>query len=101
VLVNGRVGRHARVHVGDRDKNPDLSVARWHGHRELIEVARVVVVDRAPEQIALIANRPVDRVSVDVRLARLRLCSRREVGLEAVVFHRSAGERFEPAAMRC
>ena len=29
-------------------KNPDLSVARWNGHGELIEVARVVIVDRAP-----------------------------------------------------
>jgi len=47
----------------------------------------------------LVANRPVDRAAVDARLVRLRLCPRREVGLETVVVHCPASDGFEPAAM--
>src|SRR5262249_646966 len=57
--VDGRALLHDRVDVGDGDE--DLHVAAGHllGDGQLIEVLRVVVVDRAPEKRREVADRRV------------------------------------------
>src|SRR5207245_11058957 len=94
VRVGRRPLRHAGVHVRDGHKHP-RGAARVHGDGELVEVARVVVVDRAPEQIARVANRAIAAVGLAGRRLRLRARGRRELGLEAALDHRAAGDLTE------
>ena len=46
--IDGRVLLHQRVDVGDGDEDAHAAVAGVLGPGELVEIARVVVVDRAP-----------------------------------------------------
>ena len=57
VLVDGGVALHERVDVGDGDEDLHAAPlgAGWLRDRELIQVARVVVVDRTPGEVAEIA----------------------------------------------
>ncbi len=47
-----------RVDVGHRDEDLHRAALGRHRDRELIEIARIVVVDRGPEQAAKVAERP-------------------------------------------
>ena len=86
--------RHAGIDVGDRHAHERRAVAAGFGGAELIEIARVVVVDRAPEQAGEVAQIAVDRRRVR-NLLCLRQRRRREVGLEAALVHGAAGDRTE------
>ncbi len=55
VVVDGGTLADDRIHVGDRDQDLDGAAGQALGDGELIEVPRVVVVDRAPEKIAQVA----------------------------------------------
>ena len=56
VVVDGGVLPDERVDVGDGDEDPHRAAGQRLGDRELVEVARIVVVDRCPRQTAQIAN---------------------------------------------
>jgi hypothetical protein len=60
MTVDGAAGLHERIDVGDRHEDLHRAVRGRLGHRELIEIARVVVVDRRPQALAQIAD-PVPR----------------------------------------
>jgi hypothetical protein len=99
VRVDRRVLLDERVHVGDRDPQPRARAVEPLGDRELVEVAGVVVVDRAPGERAQVADagaggvgRAADAVELGERVAR-------EVGLEALLAHRAAGDRLQVVAV--
>src|ERR1019366_6000751 len=46
-----------RVDVGHRDEKLNRTALGWHRDRELVEIARIVVVDRCPEQATKVAER--------------------------------------------
>ena len=48
-----------RVDVGDRDEDLHRAVGERLGDGELVEVARIVVVDRGPQQLAQVADRRI------------------------------------------
>jgi hypothetical protein len=48
--VERRPLRHQRIHVGDAEPHPKGAIRELLGHLHLVEVARLGVVDRAPEQ---------------------------------------------------
>ena len=87
MTVDGRVLPHQRVHVRNRNENPDLPAGERLGNRDLVEVAGVVIVDGCPEpfpQVAQVAGcigRPVDGRQLSQR-------SRRKVGLQTALNHR-------------
>ena len=71
----------------------DVAAAEFLGNGELIEIARVVVVDRAPDQVAEIAasvvtGRPAER-------GDLRFGGTRKVGFEATIAHRLARDLLQ------
>ena len=61
VAVDRGVLSYQRVDVGDGDKDFHRTARHGFGDRKLIEIARIVVVDRRPEQAAQIANRGAGR----------------------------------------
>jgi hypothetical protein len=60
MTVDGGAGLHERIDVRDCHEDLHRAVRGRLGHRELIEIARVVVVDRRPQALAQIAD-PVPR----------------------------------------
>jgi hypothetical protein len=91
VLVDRRALGHHRIDIGHGDEDLDRAVGQGLAGGELIEVARVVVVDRTPgqrgqiEQACMrIAPRPVDR-------GQLAGHRRGELGLEPALGHRFSG----------
>ena len=91
VGVQGGAGVHGTADVGDRHEDPRPPVAGVLRHRELVEVERVVVVDRAPEEVAQVGGLPVRR-RLRREGARLGQRRRREVRLEAELDHGGAGD---------
>ena len=77
VLVDGRTLGDPGVDVRDRDQDPDAAIVERLRHRELVEVAGVVVVDRGPEEAPQVAD-PVagDAVAGRRTSARPRLSPR-------------------------
>ncbi len=99
MVVDGGTLVDDRIHVGDRDQDLDGAAGQALGDGELIEVPRVVVVDRAPEKIAQVApplraraRRPRDPVE-------LLLDTRRELRLEPPLHHRAAGDLLKVGAV--
>ena len=105
VLIHRRVARDERVHVGDGDKHLRLAVGRGLGDRQLIEVARVVIVDGAPQQLPQVQD--IGRWALGFGLWALLfegrdLFQRRggKVGLEAAVAHRLVSNLLEKCTGR-
>ena len=100
MVVDGGARRHERVDVGHRDEDLDRSVAHRRRDGELIEIPGVVVVDRAPEEVAKIADRGA---GVGRRLRDgLGLLERggREVREEPALAHRSVRDVSQAVAIR-
>jgi hypothetical protein len=76
-----------RVDVGDRDQDARGPVAVRNRYRQLVEVARVVVVDRRPEQMAQIAHGSVGRGRGARDRVRLALRRSRKVRLQPALEH--------------
>ena len=100
VVVDGRAALDYRVDVGHGDETAHFPAAQVFGDGELVEIARVVVVDRAPEEVAHVAHaaavvrgRTVDGVGLFLRGVG-------EVGGEAALEHGLPGEVVEQIAMR-
>jgi hypothetical protein len=102
VLVDRRAFLDERIHVGNRDQ--DLrGVAERFRDRELIEILRVVVVDRRPQPIAQVAHAlGVAGCGVGCVADRLGFGDRggREVRLQAVLEHRAAGDAGQVVTVR-
>jgi len=87
VAVYGRVLLDDPVDVRHRYEDLDRPIAKRFGDRELIEIPRVVIVDRGPEQVAEVAKAGLGCS----RVPRDRRCLRpdfgREVRNQAVLEH--------------
>ncbi len=95
MAVDGGAELDGGIDVGDRDQDLHLSVGLRLRDRELIEVARVVVVDRGPEEAPQIADgraRFGDSLREGVRL---REDLRREVRQQTALDHRPTGDALE------
>src|SRR5258705_12763199 len=93
MLIDGGVALDERVDVSDRDQQLHLAGGARLRNGQLIEVTRVVVVDRAPGQTTEIAA-PVRRRGA-LQPRNLQLRGLREVRFEAAVAHRLAGDLLE------
>ena len=56
MAVDGGARPHDRIDIGNGHANPYPASRRWLSHRELVEVPGIVVVDRAPEKVAQVAD---------------------------------------------
>jgi hypothetical protein len=56
VIVDGRPAMHQRIDIRNRDEHPDRASGSRLGNRQLIEIARVVVIYRAPQKVAQISD---------------------------------------------
>ena len=92
MIVDRRAALHERVHVRNGDEDANFAVAGVLRDRELIEIARVVVVDRAPQQLAHVARIILGRL---VDRGELFLDGGPEVRRETLVAHRLVGNRSE------
>ena len=54
--VYGRAFGNGPIHIGDADQDADAAVAQVLGEFDLVEIARRVVIDGGPEQLAQIAH---------------------------------------------
>ena len=91
--VNRRPLADERVHVGDGDLDPRRAVGQAFRDLELIEVARRLVVDGRPGQLAQVADALAGADGRRVRLQRGDLAQDllREFGLEAMRAHGVGG----------
>ena len=92
VLVHGCTVRHERVDIGDGHADA-RAPRRSFRDRELVEVTRVVVVDRTPGEVTQVGQRPVVHGTVEPR--DLRQHVRRELGFEAALPHRDARQSHQ------
>ena len=98
--VDRRAFRRGHVHVGDCHEHADTVAGQRLGDRQLIEIARVVVIDRTPLPILEIAHR-LGRCGWRIA-KRSGLCDRirRKVRLEAAFAHRGSRECSEALVLR-
>ena len=97
VTVDRIALRHEGVDVCDCHQHPRRRAAVTVADFELIQIARLVVVDGRPRQIAQVSH-AVRRGGA--RGARFGQGSRWEVGLEPVLLHRAARDGFEKSCGR-
>jgi len=99
-----QIGRRAsgdrRVDVGDRHHHLDIAVGQRLGHRQLIEVARIVVVNRTPEQQPQVPRRSNGRLRGPVQSGDLRDYLRGKVRVESVDTHRLDRDGAQAGAIR-
>ena len=96
VAVDRAALRDRRVHVGHGHEQLHRPCGEGLGHRELVEVARVVVVDRHPRELPQVAD---GGPRLDDALAEglgLREDRRGEVGQQAALGHRPPGDGPQP-----
>ena len=98
VSIERRAGRDRCAHVGDRDPDRGAAAGGAVRHRELVQIARVVVVDRAPGERAQVALGAVGARAVG-QGAGLGQRGGREVGLEPVLDHRLPRDAQEQRAL--
>lgn len=49
MFIDGRAFFHQRIDIGNGHLNPDLALVQRLDHSQLVQVTRIVVVDRAPQ----------------------------------------------------
>ena len=97
MLIERRADSHHRVDVRNRDKNLHPPAALRLRHRQLIEIARVVVVDRAPRQVAQVTDPGAARKRRGPDRAQLLEGRGGEIRLEAVLAHQAARDVLQLA----
>ena len=97
--IDRRTLRHRRIDVRDRHEDSDVSARQRLGDRQLVEIAGIVVVDRAPRQRAQVARRRLGRARRPRQRRHLGELGRREIGIETASAHRLDGNRAQPCAM--
>ena len=96
VRIGGGTECHQGVHIGNADQEADASVRQAFRDLDLIEIARLAIVDRRPGERAQVAHVTRERIVGWVLEQRdLAHHLRREIGLEAVRTHGGASRRAE------
>ena len=76
------------IHIRDADHDLHIAIGSAFGDFNLIQIARSVVVDGGPEQVAKIANIAAAAIVADLLSAgELVGDRRRKIGMEAVLLH--------------
>ncbi len=96
VAVDGRASGHQRVDVGDRDPQTKGAVGPALADRQLVEVPRIVVVDRAPRELPQVLHGRRARGARDG--AELVLHGGRELGFEPLLPHHAVGDADQVSA---
>ena len=99
VSIERRAAGDGGAHVGDRHADGGAPARGGVGHRELVQITRIVVVDRAPGECAQVALRAVAGARVVGQAAGFGQRGGREVGLEPVLDHRLARHAQEQRAL--
>ncbi len=89
-----------RVDVGHRDEDPHRAAVGWRRDRELIEIARIVVVDRRPQQAAKVAERSAGGGRRSRDCVALRHSRDGEIRQQAPLMHRLSRDVLEPVPAR-
>ncbi len=99
VAVDGRFFLYNSVNIGDRNQYLHRSTLQRFRHCKLIQVFRVVVVDRGPKQTPQIANFTIVFNSTGFDSPNFSLHCIREIRQQAAVDHRPASNRLEVCSM--
>ena len=99
MAVEGRLFRDQRVDVGNGDQDLDGSLGQRFGHGELVQVARIVVVDRAPQEGGEIANRVIRAGRRPVDLIELGQGLIGKIRGEPAFQHRLVSHALQPNAI--
>ena len=102
MAIDRRSLEYGSVDIGDGDENLHAAAREGVGDRQLIEVSRVVVIDRAPQRRAQVAQRSVGRPRRRVQTRDFGEGVGRKLGLEAVRAHRldGNGDEMRPVGSR-
>jgi hypothetical protein len=95
VQIDGGVLLHQRVHVGHGDEDAHAPVTGVLAPAELVEVARVIVVDRAPAEVAEVADAVAFLVRRTVDGVQLFADLGLEVRQQSLVDHGGVGDLVE------
>src|SRR5262249_51519058 len=87
MTIDGRAPGDRSVDIRDRDEQLHVAARQRLGDRQLIEIARVVVVDRAPEEPAQVAHRFLGPARRSDDRLDLRQHVRRELRIEPAFAH--------------
>ena len=99
VPVDRRALLHDRIHVGDRYEDLDGAAGQGLRDGQLIQVPRVVVVDRAPQKIAEVAHPRGARPRRSRDPAEIGQSRRGEIRLQPPLDHRAPGDLLEIGAL--
>ena len=99
VTIDCRSFVHRGIDVGDGDEDLHVAVRRRLGDRQLIEVARLVVVDRAPRASAKVARGAPGRLRRSAEGGHFGERARRKVGVETAGAHGGDGYRAQLVAL--
>lgn len=102
VLIDGGAGLYQGVDIGHRHADPGGVTRQGFRHRQLIQIARVVVVDRRPPERGQITNGLACVVGVTGRRGqclKLGNCRGRKVWEQAALEHGPFGNVAEAHAL--
>ena len=88
-----------RIDVGDRHPHFVRTVGQQFADGELVKIARVIVVERAPEQVAKIADIGPCFARGIVQARNLLFNTGAKRGLQAVIGHRLFGQAQQIGAV--
>ncbi len=96
VGIDGRTARNHGIHVRDPHQHTDSAIDAF-GPLDLVEIARVVVVDRRPGQGSEVGDA---RLGPRLERSHLRNGGLGKIGLEAALDHLPAGGGQQVEAQR-
>jgi hypothetical protein len=91
---------HAGFDVGDGNENLDGAARQLFRHRELVEIAGIVVVDRGPKEVPEIANGGPGLGDCFRDRLRLRGHSRGKIRQQSSLDHRATCDGAELVSIR-
>ena len=92
MVVNGAALFNQRVHIGNGHPEPDRPLGQHFTHRQLVEVERIIVVDRTPQQPREVANAGIHLLTRASHIGQLRLYPVRKLGLQPALGHGVNGD---------
>ena len=95
VLVDGGVLANQGIHIGNGDQDAHRAIGQHLAGRELVEIARVVVVDGAPEQAGQVTHFTAMGLAEVGDGGELVQRCRREFRLEAAFAHGAYRQGFQ------
>ncbi len=94
MVVDRGGARREPIDIRDGHTHTHAPIRPLFGDGELVEIARVVVIDRTPEELPEIEQRCVRRGRLG-KARRLGPSRLRDLGLEAAFEHRAVGDGNE------